>query len=121
VSVQTSSEGVDAAAIFSVPIHEAAMAQSIESDTPLSNQVPVASSQNSGAETKIETIFLNSAEAATLIGLQPCTLAAWRCLRTDGPPFVKIGSAVRYNRAALLDWAQARTHRSTETSNGLNR
>lgn len=115
------SERPDATAIFSVPIHEAAMAQSIESDTQLSDQLPVANLQNSGLETKNEAVFLNSVEAAILIGLQPCTLAAWRCLRTDGPPFVKIGSAVRYNRAALLDWAQARTHRSTETSNGLKR
>jgi len=97
------------------------MPQSIESDTSTIDQLSVANSQNNGPKTKVEALFLNSSEAATLIGLRPCTLAAWRCLRSDGPPFVKIGSAVRYNRAALLEWAQARTHRSTETSNEVQR
>lgn len=89
------------------------MDQSIDNHVTSTNELSVASSNSSKPVTKTETLFLTSAEAAALIGLQPCTLAAWRCLRSDGPPFVKIGSAVRYNRQVLLDWAQARTCQST--------
>lgn len=57
--------------------------------------------------------FLTAAQAADLLGIKPSTLAAWRCLRSDGPPFSKVGSAVRYRRSALIEWVQARTSRST--------
>lgn len=57
--------------------------------------------------------FLTATQAADLLGIKPSTLAAWRCLRSDGPPFSKIGSAVRYRRGALIEWVQARTARST--------
>lgn len=68
----------------------------------------------SASATQIQTDqFLTAAQAADLLGIRPSTLAAWRCLRSDGPPFSKIGSAVRYQRSALIEWVQARTARST--------
>ena len=57
--------------------------------------------------------YITPQVAASLIGLRPSTLAAWRCCRSDGPPFVKMGASVRYQRSALLDWAKARTRVST--------
>jgi hypothetical protein len=57
--------------------------------------------------------YLTPRDAASLIGLRPSTLAAWRCCRSDGPPFVKLGAAVRYQRSALLHWAEAQTRVST--------
>jgi len=65
------------------------------------------------SEAALADVYLTSVHAAALLGLRASTLAAWRCLKSDGPPFVKIGSAVRYRRSALLAWAEARTHEST--------
>jgi hypothetical protein len=58
-------------------------------------------------------VYLSPTAAAALIGLRSSTLAAWRCCRSDGPPFVKLGASVRYQRSALLDWVAARTRVST--------
>jgi hypothetical protein len=33
------------------------------------------------------------------------TLAKWRCVRSDGPPFVKVGRHVRYPQDPLREWA----------------
>jgi len=56
--------------------------------------------------------LLFGAEMAFLLGLSPRTLEALR-LRGDGPPYVKLGRAVRYQRAAGLGGAAARMRRST--------
>lgn len=89
------------------------MAQPIDSHAIPTDDPSVAHSQRIEQDTRLEPLFLTSAQAATLLGLKPCTLAAWRCLRSDGPPFVRMSSAVRYNRITLLNWAQARTQQST--------
>jgi hypothetical protein len=34
-------------------------------------------------------------------------------MRGDGPPFIKIGRAIRYSEAALLQWMRAHQHLST--------
>jgi hypothetical protein len=49
--------------------------------------------------------LLTEAEAAALLRLQPVTLKKWRCTGR-GPPFVRLGSAVRYERAALLAFVE---------------
>ncbi len=40
--------------------------------------------------------LIPAAEMADLLGVKPQTLAKWRCTRTDGPVFVKVGRAVLY-------------------------
>jgi hypothetical protein len=35
------------------------------------------------------------------------TLAKWRCLRSDGPPFIKANFRVRYLEITLRQWAEA--------------
>lgn len=57
--------------------------------------------------------YLTAGEAAALIGVRPSTLAAWRCLKSVGPPFAKFGSAVRYRRSHLLSWAASCERTST--------
>ncbi|MCP5117224.1 MAG: helix-turn-helix domain-containing protein [bacterium] len=61
-------------------------------------------------------MLLTETQAATLLGVQPATLAAWRS-RGGGPIFVRIGSgkkpAVRYRRGDLLAWAADRRHANT--------
>jgi hypothetical protein len=58
--------------------------------------------------------MLSTEEAAAFMGLQPCTLAAWR---EDGSqpdlPFFKIGKAVRYRCADVLAFIEARRAVST--------
>ena len=52
--------------------------------------------------------FLPTSEAAKLIGLATQTLKSDRVTRRLGIPFAKFGSAVRYRRRDLLDWASRR-------------
>lgn len=57
--------------------------------------------------------LLTTRKAASLVGLSPRTLETLR-VRGGGPAFIKLGSAVRYEPAALQAWIDA--HRSTSTS-----
>lgn len=54
----------------------------------------------------------NENQAATLLGVSVRTLQAWR-VRGGGPPYVKIGRAVRYQRRALVTFQQQNTVTST--------
>jgi hypothetical protein len=58
--------------------------------------------------------MLSTQEAATLMGLQPCTLSAWR---EDGSQpdlaFFKIGKAVRYRYGDVIAFVTARRAVST--------
>ena len=49
--------------------------------------------------------FIGENRVAELIGISVATVRRWRMLRT-GPPFRKIGSAVRYSRAELEAWLE---------------
>jgi hypothetical protein len=46
--------------------------------------------------------------AAKILGVVPGTLAAWRS-RGEGPPFIQVGTAIKYDVAALEKWCKART------------
>lgn len=50
---------------------------------------------------------IRSAEAAAIIGIKDHTLRVWR-LRGKGPPFFKVGYAVRYDRAEVEAWMMKR-------------
>lgn len=50
--------------------------------------------------------------AAERLGVTPETLRNWRW-RGDGPPFVKLGRAVRYRLSDLSAWLDAQTRTST--------
>jgi excisionase family DNA binding protein len=56
--------------------------------------------------------YLTPPEAAQYIRLSASTLAKLR-LYGGGPPFIRIGRAVRYSRAELDTYMQARIARST--------
>lgn len=47
--------------------------------------------------------LVTTAEAATFLTLSPRTLENWRN-RQEGPPFKKLGTAVRYDVADLEKW-----------------
>jgi len=56
--------------------------------------------------------ILNTEQAAAYVQLVPNTLEKFR-IRGDGPPFMKVGRAVRYRAADLEAWLTARTVKST--------
>jgi excisionase family DNA binding protein len=56
--------------------------------------------------------LLTPKEAAQLLKVSESWLAKAR-MRGDGPPFIKIGRAIRYSEAALLQWMRAHQHLST--------
>jgi excisionase family DNA binding protein len=61
----------------------------------------------STASTEV-AVFLTEKEAARLISVSNRTLQAWRC-RNAGPPFVRMGRAIRYHRCELILWMTANT------------
>lgn len=56
--------------------------------------------------------LVTTAGAARLCGLSPRTLEKLR-LAGGGPPFVKLGRAVRYDANDLRDWIDNNRRRST--------
>lgn len=54
----------------------------------------------------IEPEFITEEEAAKLIGYSRKYLQKWR-KREGGPPFVRKGRTIRYNRTQLLEWMSA--------------
>ena len=56
--------------------------------------------------------LLTPKEAAVLLKVSVSWLAKAR-MRGDGPPFIKIGRAIRYWEAALIQWMKSRQRLST--------
>ena len=63
----------------------------------------------------METIILNTSEAADYVRLGKPTLERFR-VSGEGPIFVKLGGAVRYRKADLDTWLES--HRVRSTSDG---
>ena len=59
--------------------------------------------------------FLSEKEVAELLNLKVATLRAWR-LRGSGPPYRKLGSAVRYPLDELQDWLNKQPHGGSQPS-----
>lgn len=49
-------------------------------------------------------VLLDTREAAALLRCSPKTLEVDRCRRRWRVPFLRVGSAIRYDRAAVLRW-----------------
>jgi predicted DNA-binding transcriptional regulator AlpA len=56
--------------------------------------------------------LLTAKEAAKSLRLSVSWLAKAR-MRGDGPPYVKLGRAVRYGEGGLADWLKSRARSST--------
>jgi DNA-binding transcriptional MerR regulator len=61
--------------------------------------------------------LIDTERAAKRLGLHPQTLRQFRSAG-GGPPFVKIGAAVRYDPADLQEFIAARKRRSTSECEG---
>lgn len=53
--------------------------------------------------------FMDESEVAALTGLAAKTLRNWRSSKLAGPPFVRLGRRVRYERAAVNEWLERQT------------
>ena len=77
---------------------------------------------NSKVSTKVEPlsekailvlpVLLTPKEAAHRLKLSVSWLAKAR-MRGDGPPYIRIGRAIRYSEPALLQWMESNTRTST--------
>jgi predicted site-specific integrase-resolvase len=56
--------------------------------------------------------LINEHTAAEILGLKVATLRRWRW-SGDGPPFVRVGAAVRYDPSDLAAYIEAHRRRST--------
>ncbi|MBE7202345.1 MAG: helix-turn-helix domain-containing protein [Parafilimonas terrae] len=61
--------------------------------------------------------LLTEAEAAELLSLSVRTLQAWR-YDNSGPRYCRLGRQIRYRRADLLAWIEARTPESSLVREG---
>lgn len=61
--------------------------------------------------------LLTAAEVAELLNVKIQTLALWRCTG-KGPAFVRIGSKIGYDPAAISTWTASRTYSSTAAAAG---
>jgi Helix-turn-helix domain len=52
--------------------------------------------------------LLMEVQAARLLNLSPRTLQNWR-ITFNGPPFIRVGRAIRYRRSDLVVWINANT------------
>jgi len=66
------------------------------------------SDQSNTPETAVPERLLTAPELAALLGLQVQSLARWRCTR-EGPPYLKVGRAVRYRQADVDAWLARQT------------
>ncbi len=57
--------------------------------------------------------LLTTNQLAAELGVHPVTLAQWRLVDGKGPPFVKVGSSVRYRRGDVDEWLRDKTRIGT--------
>lgn len=62
--------------------------------------------------------LLDEDHAARWLGLSVRTLQSWRCRRSDGPPFIRLGRAIRYDPDDLDNFIAKRRRRSTADDGG---
>ena len=64
-------------------------------------------------------VLLTPPQVGERLGYAVSTLAKMRCLRSDGPPFMKFGSSVRYDEAALAAWISSHPVRRSTSDPGI--
>lgn len=55
-----------------------------------------------------DEVLLTERDASLFLAISNRTLQTWRS-KGLGPPFVRVGRAIRYQRQALIDWTNSRT------------
>jgi predicted DNA-binding transcriptional regulator AlpA len=73
---------------------------------------PLQSNLRSAREPNFCERLLTARETANFLRLSSSWLAKAR-MRGDGPPYVKLGRAIRYRESALVQWMKSRVRLST--------
>jgi predicted DNA-binding transcriptional regulator AlpA len=60
------------------------------------------------SNTRDDESLLNESETAKFLAVSVRTLQAWRT-RELGPPFVRLGRAIRYRLKDLIEWVRSKT------------
>ena len=66
----------------------------------------------------IHRIYLTTEQAAKIAQMSTQTFTNWRYQR-KGPPWVKVGGAVRYEEGALYRWLDAQTVEEIPPASGM--
>lgn len=66
----------------------------------------------------LEPKYLAPGKAGAFIGVATQTLAKWRC-GGDGPPFIKLGRKVVYDKADMIAWMSSRRVTSTSAKRAI--
>ena len=72
-------------------------------------RAPHLSGMEAHARIEVEPAFLTQAAVAVLLGVPERTLEGWR-LTKSGPPWLKLGRHVKYDRDDVLAWAREQRH-----------
>ena len=63
-------------------------------------------------------VYLTTEQAAEIAQLASGTLENWR-YRRQGPPWIRVGGAIRYEENALYAWMDAQTVNEIPRASGL--
>ena len=72
-------------------------------------RAPHLSGMEAHARIGVEPAYLTQAEVAVLLGVPERTLEGWR-LTKSGPPWLKLGRHVKYDRDDVAAWAREQRH-----------
>lgn len=64
--------------------------------------------------------LLSTAALAAELDIHPGTLANWR-VTGGGPPFIRVGGAIRYRREAVDAWMRDREAHNTAEADAIDR
>jgi excisionase family DNA binding protein len=78
----------------------------------MTSQSPLATGATAQKPPASTIVLLTPKEAAKLLKVSVSWLAKAR-MRGDGPPFIKLGRAIRYSEAALIQWMKGQQRLST--------
>lgn len=67
---------------------------------------------------KLPRVYLTTEQAAEIAQLHPGTLENWR-YRREGPPYIKVGGAIRYEESAFYAWLDAQTVQEIPPASGM--
>ena len=54
--------------------------------------------------------LLTTEQAAEILGIEPATLAVWRCTKRYVLPYIKVGRLARYKAEDVEQFITSRTH-----------
>ena len=96
-----------------MPMKDLVAPEGLGSCAPTAKETdPLGSTRKPARESKSADRLLTPKEIADILRVSLSWLAKAR-MRGDGPPYLKIGRAIRYPESALQQWMKSQMHLST--------